>query len=211
MENEIQYYIVDVETTGLSTKLHEITEFSIIRCKDKLNYFSEVRCDHPESASLDALRITGKTQDDLLRGISKKEACEGIINFLEKDGSEAKYRCIVGHNIAFDKKFLLYMFDEENFVLPVTMWLDTMALTRNLMKKTGSKGQKASLEASCKFVGSKMINQFHNSKTDSRNTYYLWESLKQQVDYLPFIKTDIIKTSGAESNNNYDFDPNMDI
>lgn len=194
---EINFYILDVETTGLTTKLHEITEFSIIRCKDKVSLNKQVRCDHPESASIDALRITNKTLDDLNQGISKQEACTLIKNFLEQDNLDSSYRCIVGHNVSFDRKFLQSMFTECMMELEVDLWLDTLKITKNFIKTAGLKSQKAKLKDACELFKTKIYPGEHNSKSDSRNTFYLFEELKKQNSITKYIE--------LKKNESYDF------
>lgn len=185
---EIQYYVVDTETTGLSSKIHEINEFSIIRCKDKVNLFSEVKCERPESASIDALRITNKTPYDLLKGIQKKEACNLINKFLNEDKTNPNARCIIGHNIAFDRKFLFSMFEECDMIFPANLWLDTIDLTRNKMKENNleTKG-KLKLAQACSYMNVKKVTGEHQAKADSRNTYFLWKSFDSK-NYLKYIK-----------------------
>lgn len=203
---EITYYVLDVETTGLTKKLHEITEFSLIRCKDKVNLFKQVKCDHPETASLQALEITKKSMADLYNGVSKKEACESIAKFLAEDGGNDMSRCIIGHNVSFDRKFLQAMFDECGMDLEVSLWLDTMKMTRQFIKKAGLrvglKQHPAALKDACELFKTKQTSGQHNAKSDSRNTFYLWEKLKTEMMYIKFIETHKV-TKGQET---YDFD-----
>lgn len=189
--SEINYYVLDVETTGLSTKVHEITEFSIVRFSDKVNLFKNVRCDRPEQASLQALQITNKTQFDLRQGMSKLEACNIIEKFLNEDNLNPEFRCIVGHNIQFDRKFLFAMFDECKKSFPANLWLDTIDMSRQIFKDNNlqTKG-KLKLADACNSLGVKLINGAHQAKVDSRNTYMLWKKIKDtNFNFLPYIKT----------------------
>lgn len=202
--SDIQYYICDTETTGLSNKLHEITEFSFIRCQDKVCFTRDVKCDRPESASLDALRITNKTLNDLKSGLSKKEACEKIIKFLEMDNSNPAFRCIVGHNINFDRGFLFSMFDECGLVFPANLWMDTIPMTREMYKKGNVKSKgRLKLADACDFMQVKRIKEAHKANVDCMNTYFLWKSLMAtNINHIDYIKT----VAQKEENNNYDFD-----
>jgi DNA polymerase III epsilon subunit-like protein len=187
----IHYYIIDLETTGLSSIYHEITEVSIIRCVDKVQLSEMVRCDHPERASYDALRITGKSIEDLKNGISKAEIIEKIDRFLQKDGVTRAHRCFVGHNaIAFDKKFLHQLYSIYNKQCPVDLWMDTMLMVKHFIKERGIK-TKVNLHASCDLLGIKKYSTAHSAKSDTRNTYLLWKNLLevQNMNHLPFIKT----------------------
>jgi len=188
--SEIKYYVLDTETTGLSPKIHEITEFSIIRFSDKVNLYKSVKCDRPESASIDALRITNKTLHDLKTGMSKLEACNILEKFLNEDGTTSKARCIVGHNIQFDRNFLIAMFEECGKVFPADLWLDTLQMTRDILKNQGSNTKgRLKLADACTSMGVKLINGAHQATVDSRNTFLLWRKIKESnFDYLKYIK-----------------------
>lgn len=67
--NGINFYILDTETTGLSTKLHDVIEISIIRCSDKNQMTKNIKADNPKNASLEALKVNGKSISDLYNRI----------------------------------------------------------------------------------------------------------------------------------------------
>jgi len=188
---EITYYVLDLETTGLSSKDHEINEISIIRVKDKVQLTKHVRCEYPERASFDALRITNKTIADLDNGISKEDAVLIVEKFFDQDGLCPEFRCIIGHNIiAFDKKMLFALWEKCGKEFPAHLWMDTMQLTKQHAKNTGIVKPKVNLQASCDMLQIKKVAGMHNAKSDTRNCYLLWEKLKESnIDYLPFIKT----------------------
>lgn len=187
--SEIRYYILDLETTGLNHKVQECTEISIIRASDKLQLTRMIKCDFPERASLDALRITGKSLEDLKRGETKIDVVNKCNDFFAEDGCHPKDRCIVGHNIInFDKKFLHALWESQGKEFPANLWLDTMQLTKQLYKNKGIK-EKANLEASCNFLGIRKNAAAHSARGDSRSTYLLWKKLLESgVDYLPYLK-----------------------
>lgn len=197
---EIVYYVLDLESTGLSAKDHEVNEISIIRVKDKVQLTKQVRCEYPERASFDALKITGKTLQDLENGISKEDAVAIVEKFFNQDGLTPNFRCIVGHNvISFDKKMLFALWEKCGKEFPAHLWLDTMHLTRQFAKNAGIVKPKVNLQASCDMMQIKKVAGMHNAKSDTRNTYLLWEKLKESdIDYLPFIKTFVHKTNSSE-------------
>ena len=188
---EIHYYIVDTETTGLSSTAHEINEISIIRVKDRVQLTEFIMCDHPETASWDALNITGKTMEDLLSGKPKEEVIDKIDKFLSEDGVPSSHRCFIAHNAAFDRRFIHAMYEKAGRSLPVDLWLCTMALTKLYYKKFNISGSK-SLHAACDNLGIKKIaTHQHTSKMDTRNTYLLYKALVEdkKIDYIPSIVT----------------------
>lgn len=198
---EIAYYVLDLESTGLSSKDHEVNEISIIRAKDKVQLTKQVRCEYPERASFDALKITNKTLSDLNNGISKEEAINSVEYFLNQDGLSPSSRCIVGHNvISFDKRMLFAMWEKCGKEFPAHLWLDTMHLTKQHAKNIGIVKPKINLQASCDLLQIKKVAGMHNAKSDTRNAYLLWEKLKSEVDYLPLIKTFVhsLKNDDAE-------------
>ncbi len=188
----IEFYVLDTETTGLSVDYHEIIEISVIRVRDRLQISRQVKADNPKTASFDALKITNKTMDDLLIGVSKLQAISEVNDFFALDGLTSAHRCIIGHNIVgFDKKFLHAMWSKHNYVFPADMWCDTMSIMRKFVKDNYNKENKPkiNLHASCDLMGIKKIAEAHNAKDDSRNNFLLWKKmLELNLDYLSFIK-----------------------
>ena len=187
----LNYYIIDTETNGLNSKIQEINEISIIRCSDRVQQTILIRCEHPEHSSVDALRITGKTIEDLQNGISKEEAIVKVDKFLNEDGLTPAHRIFVAHNGNFDRKFLHALYKKVNKQCPVNLWLCTIELSRKYAKEMGLTNQRFNLNAACELVGIKKVAGAHASKADARNTYLLWKDLveNKKVDYLPLIKT----------------------
>jgi len=186
----IEFIAVDTETTGV-TDQHEIVEISMIRCSNKVQITKFIRAEFPERASLDALKITGKTMADLRVGISKEEAVEEIEKFLNEDGLTAAHRCMVAHNEAFDRRFLQALWAKCGKSFPANMFLDTMQMTRSAAKNMGLVKPKVNLQAACDLFQIKKTATFHNAKMETRNTFFLWKKLSEEVgvDYLPMIKT----------------------
>lgn len=189
----IHFYVIDTETTGLKANYNEMSEIGIIRYSDRVQLWRQIRCWYPERANFDALAITKKTLADLENGSEREAVVAECEKFFNDDGVTPAHRCIVCHNVPFDKKFLHALWEQCGKEFPANLWLDTMALTRAYAKKIGLVKPKVNLHASCDIVGIKKISEAHNARVDSRNTYLLHKSLieDKQVDYLPFIKTDI--------------------
>ena len=136
--NELQFYLIDTETSGLADKIHEVVQISIIRCSDRHQLSKYIKAEHPETASEEALRITGKTHADLLKGDSKESVVELCDNFFAQDGTTPEHRCIVGHNIQrFDCRFLQALWTKCNKEFPANLWLDTIPFTKAYAKKFG--------------------------------------------------------------------------
>jgi DNA polymerase III epsilon subunit-like protein len=198
----ISYWIIDLETSGISSKYHEITELSIIKCDTKVQLTEFVRCEYPERANVDALMITKKTLADLDKGISKEQAVEKINQFLNEDGLTPAHRCLIAHNYSFDMRFLHALYEKVGQRCPADLWLCSMALTKAYAKREGIVKPKVNLGAACDLLGVKKLTGSHASKVDSRNTYLLWKNLMEdkKIDHLPFIKTSqhILSSSNEE-------------
>ena len=187
----IKFYVLDLETTGLQWKnnFHEICEFSILRADDRVQLSRQVKVKKPQNASIDALRITNKTAEDLKRGIPMEKLIEEVEEFLSEDNIAPDYRCLVGHNVInFDRKFLWQTWDTYGKYFPFSLYLDTMNMTKAFIKKNGLAGHKANLQNACDLLNIKKQAGAHNAKSDTRNTYLLWQKLIETVDHLDFIK-----------------------
>ena len=188
----LQYYVIDLETSGLKINYHECTEIGIIRATDRRQLWRNIKCEWPQNASYDALAITKKTLADLEKGFSKEEVVDLCDKFFNEDGLTPDHRCIVGHNIfKFDKRFLFALWESVGKVFPAQLWLDTIPLTKMYAKQIGLVKPKVNLHSACDIVGIKKMSEAHNAKVDSINTFLLWKNLVEEknMDYLPFIKT----------------------
>lgn len=188
MSNGLTYYVLDTETTGLSHLRNEICEYSIIRCSDRVQLSRQIKVDKPEQVSYDALRITGKTIADLKKGISKNQAINDLQKFIEEDGLTPAHRCLIGHNIGFDRKFLYHMWEQHNQSFPIDLYLDTVQLSKRLAAQMGQPKARVKLEAAMDLFGIKKYAGAHTAKGDSRNTYLLWKHLMaSNIEYIDLI------------------------
>lgn len=218
------YYVLDTETTGLKANFHEMTEIGIIRYTDRMQVWRQIKCEHPERASFDALAITKKTLADLEKGRDKRDVVEECNRFFAEDGATPAHRCIVAHNGSFDRRFLHALWEQCGLVFPANLWIDTISMTKSYLKtvdqstinivKTATGRPSTQLHACCDMVGIKKLSEAHNAKVDSRNTYLLFKNLMdvQQVDHLSHIKTEIhtITAQNAPSSDSDDDDMRLD-
>lgn len=187
----LQYYVIDTETTGLSSKYHEMTEIGIIRSKDRVQIHRNIKCLYPERASFDALEITGKTLDDLNHGYDKAQVVAECNKFFAEDETSPAHRVIVAHNAPFDRRFLQALWANVDQEFPAHLWLDTVSLAKSYAKQAGITKRGFGLHAACDLAGIKKFSEAHNAKVDSRNCYLLYKNLVEDknVNYLPLIKT----------------------
>ena len=189
MSSGLVYYVIDTETTGLLPKMHEMCEYSIIRCSDRVQLSRQIKVDNPRNASADALAVTGKTIEDLSKGISKVAAIRDLHDFVEQDGLTSAHRCLIAHNASFDKRFLHHLWDKHEFSFPFDCWLDTIPMCKRLAAQIGQPKAKVKLDLAMDLFGLKKMAGLHTAKGDSRNTYILWKHLMDSgVEYVDLIK-----------------------
>ena len=186
----LNFYILDVETTGLKTGYHEVTQISMIRCSDRFQLNRFIKADFPRRADPRALKVTGRKMADILVGVNKLEAIEACDSFLLEDKQTPEHRCIIGHNVSFDRRFVCDMWAAHDRQFPATCWLDTMSCAKEFMTKTlGLEKPKKGLHDALQNCGLKPRSGAHNAISDTQNTYILHSHLiKQDFDFLPHIK-----------------------
>jgi DNA polymerase III epsilon subunit-like protein len=185
----IQYYVIDTETTGLSN-FHEITEISIIRCSDLHQLTKYIKVEHPEKASSQALIKTGRTYEDLLRGESKEKVVEYCDRFFAADKLTIEHRCCIAHNSSFDARFCHALWSSVGKIFPCNLWLDTKPFAKKWATMLGIEKPSLTLESCLQFTGLTPIDQVqHEAAADARNTYLLYKKgCDAGVDHTDFIK-----------------------
>jgi DNA polymerase III epsilon subunit-like protein len=185
----IQYYAIDTETTGLDPKVHEITQISIIRCSDRHQLDKYIRAEYPDKVSPQALKVTGRTYADLLKGEKKEDVVDFCEKFLFEDGLTSEHRCFIAHNARFDRDFCHALWAKLDRKFPGDLWLDTKEFTRSLAIKKGIVKPKLNLQASLEIAQVKARPGAHNAVVDTQNAYLLWKKLmSEDIDHLPHIK-----------------------
>ena len=195
----IIYYVLDTETTGLKAGYHEVNQISVLRLDTDEQITVDIGVQYPERASYQALQVQGKSMLEISSGITKGDAIQKINDFLKKDGHTPAHRCIVGHNVQFDRKFCHQTWDDVGETFLADMWLCTKTFAQRYTKTTAS-AQKIALaqnKPKAKFgltifmegVGLKPKEGAHTADVDVLNTAtllkFLWES---KMDYVSLIK-----------------------
>lgn len=186
----IEFYVLDSETNGLKDNYHEMTEICCIRASDRLQVARDIRLEFPERSSREALAVTGKTIEQIMRGGLSEDAVNDLENFFKLDGKTPAHRCIIAHNAPFDRKFLHALWLRHKKTFPAQLWLDTQVMARHTFKtKFGIPKPKVNLQATAELLGVKKVAGVHNAVSDARNLYFIWNKLlENKIDYLDFIK-----------------------
>jgi DNA polymerase III epsilon subunit-like protein len=194
----IIYYVLDTETTGLKVGYHEVNQISILRLASNEQMTVDIGVKYPDRASPQALQVQGKSVLEISSGINKADAVSRINDFIEGDGQTPAHRCIVGHNVQFDRKFCHQTWDDVGEVFPADMWLCTKTFAQRYAKKTGvQKIAMAQNKPKAKYglnifmegVGLTPQEGAHSATVDVSNTAtllkFLWDS---KLDYVSLIK-----------------------
>jgi DNA polymerase III epsilon subunit-like protein len=194
----IIYYVLDTETTGLKAGYHEVNQISVLRLDDGEQITVDIAVEHPSRASQEALNVQGKSRLEICSGIRPAQAVDRVSKFLEGDEHTPAHRCIVGHNVQFDRKFCWQMWDDAQRIFPADLWLCTKTFAQRYAKKTGpQKIAQAQNQPKAKFglnmfmggVGLVPKEGAHSAEVDVKNTatllQFLWDS---KMDYVSLIK-----------------------
>ena len=161
------YVIIDLETTGLNPETDEIIEIAAIKTvgHEKTDVYNKlVSISKPLSPEI--IKLTGIT-DAMLKdeGVPLTDALGGLIDFI---GDQP----LIGHNIDFDKGFLLKSCAAFGFPMIVNRSVDTLKLAKRYVKDYGS----YKLEALKDKFGFKQ-NESHRGLNDCETTGQLYRKL----------------------------------
>jgi len=212
----MKFYLLDVETSGLDPTIHEITEFSIIRCSDLVQKTWYLKINNPKSVQPQALAITNKSIKELL---SREKHLEDVIDdinaFIEEDKGSPNERVIIAHNYSFDQRFCEKIWEKYNKTFPANMWECTMAMSRKYIKTISpdEKRPEVKLAVLLNRFGIKQKEPLHSAATDCRATFRLRDFLlRQGVKEIQFIKKSkrvIEKEKQNITSNDTEDDPSM--
>lgn len=177
---------IDTETTGIIAKHHEITQIAALveingEIVDEINILS--RPLHFDRINEEALRVTGKSLDELEKYPHPSESFPKFKAFLEKhidkyDKSDKFFPA--GHNVLFDLDFLQNYFithGDQYGTGSYQNWqaLDTRILA-NFLSYTGKiKTENVKLETLCKFFNIPL--EAHDAMNDIKATRILMKKM----------------------------------
>ncbi|MEI6316827.1 MAG: 3'-5' exonuclease [bacterium] len=175
---------IDIETTGLDARMHEIIEIAVVRVKQIWNvgekpifekvfeWSAKIKPQNLGVADPVALKINGYIASDWSESVPLEQA---LREFAEKtDGA-----IMVAHNVAFDAGFLEENFARYNIANKMHYHrLDTVSFAYGLLRDTPEVGR-YSLGELCKYFG--IINEkAHSALSDARADFELFKKL---MDY----------------------------
>lgn len=186
--------MLDTETSGLKCGYHEINQISVLRVSDKFQKTFNIAVENPGRASAQALQIQGITKADLRSGVPISEAVEEITKFIKEDGLNEASRCIVGHNVSFDRRFCHAAWEVQKTKFPADLWLCTKKFYKNYVKKVGQdkvmalQAEVQPGETKVKYgqdlclagAGLKPKVGAHSATVDTQNCMTLWDFLMNE-------------------------------
>jgi DNA polymerase III alpha subunit (gram-positive type) len=104
------FYVADVETTGLDSRLNDVIELSLYRLGSGGPEESQktwlIRPINFDNIGADALRINGHKLEEIKRYPEASKVIVEIENWLAEDGATTFQRSLLGQNVSFDKDML---------------------------------------------------------------------------------------------------------
>jgi DNA polymerase III alpha subunit (gram-positive type) len=164
--NKYVFYVADVETTGLDSRVNDVIELSLYRLGQEDPEAAQktwlIRPTNFEGIGTEALRINGHKLEEIKRYPEASQVIVEIENWLLEDGMTTAQRALLGQYVSFDKDMLEQLWikcnSKDSFPFG-RRYLDTMGIElfldfcrnefaegyslSNLVKKYGVKNEKA--------------------------------------------------------------------
>lgn len=122
------YVVLDLETTGLNPKKDEILEIGAIKYRNHVEIDRFHTYVHPKKAiPYAATAVNGITWEAVLHAPSIDDVRPDLKSFIDEE-------TIVGYNVDFDSRFLLF----QCSLAPVTPRYDVLSTARQLLKNEPS-------------------------------------------------------------------------
>jgi DNA polymerase III alpha subunit (gram-positive type) len=177
---------IDIETTGLDCRIHEIIEIAIITQYSSGNvtkYHQRITIENWATVQPEALNINGYTED-------KWKDSKPMSEVIQEIHCHFKKGLVVGYNPSFDWGFLTAAFEKYGLDIPWRVRLiDLMPMVHFHLQPLGCPG--LSLDAVRKFLGWSMIDN-HTAMKDTRDVfrlYFLFKNWNMMTKYWLMFKT----------------------
>jgi len=182
---------IDVETSGLWPKFHDIIEMSyILEVDDEVVYEGTQRlAPDPDRVDPKALEVNGISLEEALRGAPQSVAFNDFLGVLNRyinkyDRKDKAY--IAGHNVIFDRDFLIEFFKKNNcpyfgsyfmykIIDPLWLchWLEYLGYLKLPNYKLGTLCEHFGIE----------LKEAHTAKADIVATRQLIEAMKRRISW----------------------------
>ena len=187
MTDDQCFYIIDVETTGLDCRRHEIIEFAGVKIisgcvEDRISI--KIQPELLNLADPAALKINGYTELGWSGAITQNDAVDQISDWFA-DGSEYNITALIGHNVWFDYNFVSSLFRKHDVpsCMPIRR-ICTKDLAVAMLLQYGL--DNFSLSSCCKFLGIK-TQDLHQAENDVTACFEIYRRLNPKNPYLRFM------------------------
>ncbi|MEK7113594.1 MAG: 3'-5' exonuclease [Patescibacteria group bacterium] len=169
------FAFIDIETTGLDVRVHEIIEIGCVVTTPELEVVEKfelkIKPENIENADPVALKVNHYDPEDWADAIDSKKSMQIL-------ASKVKDCIIVGQNVSFDIAFLEYNFNKNNIKNPMHYHrLDTISIAWAKLHRRQDITH-FSLRELCKEFGIKNENS-HTGLADAFATYLLYKKLME--------------------------------
>ena len=175
---EVEFSVLDVETTGLSARNNRVIEIGIVKIKnlkivDKYTTLINPGCNIPYFIT----QFTGISNSDVAYSPSFYDTAEEIEEFIGNS-------IVSGHNLSFDEGFLSYEFIRNGFEPLSNLSVCTLKLSRKIFPSLKSK----SLGSVSEYLGVKNRDS-HRALSDAEATAQILIKLIKKLSKENGVKT----------------------
>lgn len=174
---------LDVETTGLTSGFHEITELGAVILDDAFNEISTfstlMKINKPERYSLEAQSISGITVEELEKhGKGQMAARIEFMDWVYTHMDDEKLTPL-GHNYDFDKQFLNVFLGAQYDDLFTYRYRDSQRAAGLLIDAGVINPEKVGLDKLAEYFG--MSPQIHRALADAKLCVEVYKRLIQEI------------------------------
>lgn len=166
--------ITDVETTGLSSKTHEIIEIGMVLVDQNTleiidTFEIKIKPQYPERGSWKAFQVNGYKPEEWLGAVTIEEA-------IRQYGEKVKGAMFCAHNVTFDWSFIGEAFEKAGIECSLDYHrLDLLTLA---WSKLGSKGlERLRLKSVCEFLEIDPEPEPHRALNGAMAAYQVYRAL----------------------------------
>jgi DNA polymerase III epsilon subunit-like protein len=188
--------LIDLETTGLDCKQHEIVDTCAIILSRRLQKINEFHVlshpDHPDTAEERALEINGYDYDTWQSNgaVTQKELAHMFSDFITNTVGDRSIRLIpAGHRVAFDVGFISALMDRFDIEVSIDnrRLIDTLVLedcirvARSIGEGRSTRPSAKSFEGLARKYNINMGSEYHTARGDTHATL---EVLRRQIKLI---------------------------
>ena len=125
---QMDFTIVDFETSGLDPKVDQIIEASVIRVRDSvpvMTFNTLVALREGESLNPKVTALTGHSQEDLMYAMDERTLADVLAHMIPE------YELLIAHNALFDLSFLNALWESAGYTELSNHFIDSLTIARD--------------------------------------------------------------------------------